>query len=247
MDQIGALTGPLIVAGVIASMNSYRTGFAVLLAPALAALAVLAVARARYPAPQALGPKAVLSPGGRLSRSFWTYVAACGLIAAGYADFPLIAFHLKRAGVASDARIPLLYAVAMGVDAVAALAFGRLYDRWGKRVLIGAPLFAAWAVPLVFLGDFRAALVGMVLWGVGMGVQESVLRAAVADMAPPGRRGSAYGIFNGAYGLCWFAGSALMGLLYESSPLRLVLLSVSFQAAALAPLLLACARKPEST
>jgi MFS family permease len=163
----------------------------VLLAPALAAPAALAVARFRYPAPHALAPKPETAADGRLSRAFWLYVAASGLIAAGYADFPLIAFHLKRASVASDVWIPLLYAIAMGVDAVAALAFGRLFDRWGKRVLIAAPLFAAWAAPLVFLGGFRAAVAGMVLWGVGMGVQESVLRAAVAGLAPASRRGSA--------------------------------------------------------
>ncbi len=245
MDQIGALTGPLIVAGVIASRRSYRLGFAVLLAPALAALAALTVARSRYAEPHALAPKPATAPDGKLPRAFWLYVAASGLIAAGYADFPLIAFHLKRAGIASDTWIPLLYAIAMGVDALAALTFGRLFDRWGKRVLIATPVVASLAAPLVFLGGFRAALAGMVLWGVGMGVQESVLRAAVAGMAPAHRRGSAYGIFNAAFGLCWFAGSTLMGVLYESSPLRLVILAVSLQAAAIAPLLLSSARKPQ--
>jgi hypothetical protein len=246
MDQIGALTGPLIVAGVIASVKSYRVGFAVLLAPALMALTALAVARSRYPAPQALGPKPPAATDGKLPRAFWLYVAASGLIAAGYADFPLIAFHLKRAGVASDTWIPLLYALAMGVDALAALTFGRLFDHWGKRVLIATPVVASLAAPLVFSPSFHAALAGMVLWGVGMGVQESVLRAAVAGMAPAHRRGSAYGIFNAVFGLCWFAGSALMGVLYERSPLRLVILSVSFEAAAIAPLLLAGGQRPRA-
>ncbi len=244
MDQIGALAGPLVVAGVLASMHNYRTGFAVLLVPALAALLVLAAARVRYPEPHTLAPKSSASSDGRFSRSFWLYISACGLIAAGYADFPLIAFHFKRVGIASDIWIPLTYAIAMGVDAVAALAFGRLYDHWGKLVLIGAPLLAASAAPLVFLGGFPAAIAGMVLWGAGMGVQESVLRAAVADLSPADRRGSAYGIFNGAYGLCWFAGSTLMALLYAASPRRLVILSVSLQAAAIVPLMMACTARP---
>jgi MFS family permease len=195
------------------------------------------MARLRYPQPPA--KKGELEPAQRdqLPRSLWIYLAGSGLIALGYADFPLIAFHLKRAGVASDTWIPLLYAVAMGTDALAALGFGRLFDRYGNKVLLGAPLAAVLAAPLAFSGSFRLALAGMVLWGIGMGVQESVLRAAVAEMAPLSRRGFAYGAFNTAYGVCWFAGSAAMGVLYSTSPPHLVVFSICAQLAAI-PLLL---------
>ncbi len=168
-------------------------------------------------------------------------MAAAGLIAAGFADFPLAAFHWKAAGVASDTWIPLLYALAMGVDALAALAFGRLFDRWGEAVLVGAPLAAALAAPLVFSRSFPGAVAGMVFWGVSMGAQESVMRAAIAKMAPVSRRGSAYGAFNTVYGLCWFAGSALMGFLYQASASRLVVFSVCAQLASV-PLLLKMGR-----
>ena len=187
MDQIGALTGPLIVAITLATYQSYRLSFAVLAVPALAALAVLMVARSRYPNPRSLEEAHAQDTGTHIPRAFWIYVAASGCIAAGYVDFPLAAFHWKQAGIASDVWIPLLYAIAMGVDAVAALVFGSLFDRWGKLVLLGAPLFACVAVPLMFSGGFRSALVGVALWGVGMGAQESVLRAAVADMVPVAR------------------------------------------------------------
>jgi len=237
MDQIGAVAGPLVIAGVLATMKSYRTGFAVLLVPALAALSVLAAARLRYPQAHVRDLEQPSAGERKLPRAFWIYVAAAGLIAAGYADFPLVAFHLKKAGVASDIWIPLLYAIAMGVDAVAALAFGRLFDRWGNKVLIGAPLSAILAAPLVFSGSFPAAVAGMVFWGVGMEVQESVLRATVAQMVPPTRRGAAYGVFNSVFGICWFAGSALMGLLYETSAFRLVAFALCAQLAAI-PLLL---------
>jgi MFS family permease len=241
MDQIGALTGPLIVAVTLATYQSYRTSFAVLLVPALAALAVLMGARFRYPNPQSLETAPAEDTGKRLPRAFWIYVAASGCIAAGYVDFPLAAFHWKQAGVASDVWIPLLYAIAMGVDGVAALIFGSLFDRWGKLVLLGAPLFACLAVPLMFTGGFQSALVGVALWGVGMGAQESVLRAAVADMVPVARRGLSYGIFNSVFGVCWFAGSALMGILYQGSALRLVAFSVCAQLASV-PLLFLTSR-----
>ena len=58
------------------------------------------------------------------------------------------------------------------------------------------------------------------------------MRAALAGMIPADRRGSAYGIFNAGYGVSWFLGSALMGLLYDVSPMGLVAFSVVAQLAA---------------
>lgn len=44
-----------------------------------------------------------------------------------------------------------------------------------------------------------------------MGAQESVMRAAIADMVPVNRLGLAYGVLNTFYGFFWFGGSILMG------------------------------------
>ncbi len=239
MDQAGAVLGPLLMAAALAFRQSYRLGFAVLLVPALLALATLALARLRYPTPRDFEEKAATAlEDGRFPRRFWLYLAAVALVALGYADFPLIAYHFKQAGVASDTWIPLLYAVAMGVDALAALLFGRLFDRIGLPVLAGAVLLAAGFTPLVFLGGFEAALAGMALWGIGMGAQESIMRAVIPTMVPPERRGTAYGFFNAGYGLFWFAGSATMGFLYDISMPALIAFSVTAQLAAVPVLIL---------
>ncbi len=239
MDQAGAVLGPLLMAAALAFRQSYRLGFAVLLVPALLALATLALARLRYPTPRDFEEKAATAlEDGRFPRRFWLYLAAVALVALGYADFPLIAYHFKQAGVASDTWIPLLYAVAMGVDALAALLFGRLFDRIGLPVLAGAVLLAAGFTPLVFLGGFEAALAGMALWGIGMGAQESIMRAVIPTMVPPERRGTAYGFFNAGYGLFWFAGSATMGFLYDVSMPALIAFSVTAQLAAVPVLIL---------
>ncbi|MER3421733.1 MAG: MFS transporter, partial [Chloroflexota bacterium] len=209
MDQAGALLGPLVVAGIVAWQGGYRAGFAVLLVPALLALAALGLARALYPHPQAaesLTPD--LHPQG-IPPVFWVYLAGAALVAAGFADFPLIAFHFERVGVVRPDLIPLFYALAMGVAAGAALLCGRAFDRLGLGVLVGATVLAAAFAPLVFLGGGGLALVGVVLWGVGLGAHESVMRAAVAPLVASERRGTAYGLFNTGYGLAWFAGSAL--------------------------------------
>ncbi|MCL5884094.1 MAG: MFS transporter, partial [Deltaproteobacteria bacterium] len=171
------------------------------------------------------------------SKGYWLYVAATALIAAGFADFPLVAYHFRKTGILSDRVIPIFYSVAMGVDALAALVFGRLFDRIGFPVLVLVSFLTAFFAPLVFLGGFSMALLGMALWGVGMGAQESIIRAAVAGMAAREKRGTAYGIFNAAYGVSWFLGSAFMGLLYDVSLHAVVVFAVVMQLGSI-PLLL---------
>ncbi len=229
MDQIGAVLGPVIVATVLYFRGTYQASFAVLLVPALLALSVLVAARVLYPRPQDLEPTAPELRSAGFSRAYWVYLTAVALIAAGYVDFPLIAFHFQKSSIISPAWIPLLYAVAMGVDAVAALIFGRLFDRKGVSAVVIVAVLSAFFAPLVFWGGLSMAVVGMTLWGIGMGAQESIMRAAVAAMVPPERRGSAYGILNTGYGVAWFLGSALMGYLYDTSPPTLIAFSVGIQ------------------
>jgi len=242
MDQIGAMLGPLIVAGVLYFKGGYQISFAILLVPALLALSVLAVARLLYPHPRAFEIDSVKLESKVFPRVFWIYLAAVALIAAGYVDFPLIAYHFKRVSIVSDECIPIFYAIAMGVDALAALLFGRLFDRIGISILIASALISSLFAPLVFLGGFYFALLGMVLWGIGMGAQESIMRAAVAGMVSMDRRGSAYGIFNTGYGIFWFLGSALMGILYDISIPSLIVFSVVAQLASI-PLFLLVRKK----
>jgi predicted MFS family arabinose efflux permease len=217
--------------------------YAVLAIPALLAIAVLIAARFLYPRPYELeaGPKEH-APGKPLPRVFWIYLSAVGLVAAGFADYPLIAFHIKTHTLFADPWIPLLYTVAMGIDALAALVFGRWYDKKGIRVLAFA--VAASSLFAVFAFSLHPAMImaGAVLWGIGMGAQESVIRAAVADMVPKERRGTGFGIFNAGYGIAWFMGSALMGFLYDRSMAALILFSVAAQWAAL-PILAAVHRR----
>jgi MFS family permease len=129
----------------------------------------------------------------------------------------LIGYHFQKSSAVPTDWIPVFYSVAMGVDAVAAMIFGRLYDRKGIPILIISVLISTFFAPLVFLGEFYGSLIGMALWGVGMGAQESIMRAAVAGMVTSDKRGTAYGIFNTGYGVFWFVGSALMGVFYDLS------------------------------
>ncbi len=229
MDQIGAMLGPLIVALVLYWKGGYRAGFAYLLIPAILAVLVITIAARLYPHPQRLEPSAPKLETKGLTHPYWLYVVAVGLIGAGYADFPLIAYHFGKVAVAPPNWIPIFYAVAMGVDAVAALILGRLFDRLGMPVIMAVSILSALFAPLVFLGGFNLALLGMVLWGIGMGAQESIIKAALAEMVPRDRRATGYGIFNTGFGLFWFLGSALMGILYDFSIGSLIFFSVVIQ------------------
>jgi len=242
MDQVGALTGPLLAAAVLALKGDLRAAFVILLVPALLALGSLFVARFHYPNPRELESVSRPVATSGLTSRYWLYLAATACVAAGYADFPLLAFHFQRTGVVVGAMIPTLYALAMGVDALAALLFGRLFDRLGVGVLAGAVVVASGFAPAIFLGGRAGAIAGMVLWGIGMGAQESVMRAMIATLVPAERRGAAYGTFHAAFGLAWFAGSAAIGVLYDVTLVGLVAFSVVLQLAAV-PLLLLLARR----
>lgn len=232
-----SVAGPLLVAAVLAARHDYRVAFAILLGPAVVALTLLGLARWLFPRPRDLEMPTETLATDVLPRTYWRYLAAVAFVAAGFADFPLLAYHFEKTALAPAQWIPVAYAVAMGVDGAAALLFGRLFDRYGLRTLVAATLLSAAFPPLVFSGRVYPALAGVILWGIGMGAQESILRAAVARMVPAARRGAAYGVFNAGYGLAWFLGSALMGLLYDVSIAGLVAFSVAAQLAAV-PLLL---------
>lgn len=234
MDQIGATIGPLLVSAVLFHQHqNYRMAFGILVIPAIIAVSILLYCRHLYPKPENLEVKTTSIASKGLTKRYWIYVLAAVFIAAGYIDFPLIAYHFKEKAIMSDSAIPLFYAVAMATDAIAALVLGKLYDKTGIKTLLFAVLISAFFAPMVFMGGFNWALAGMVLWGIGMGAQESILKAEVAGLIPPEKRGTAFGTFNTAYGLFWFAGSALMGYLYDFSIKGLVLVSVITQFIAL--------------
>ncbi|HXY48375.1 MAG TPA: MFS transporter [Terriglobales bacterium] len=233
LDQCGALFGPLVVAAVLAGRRNYRTAFAVLLVPAAITLVFLVVARLLYPRPEDLDVTVPNVHAEGLPRVFWIYLSGAALVAAGFADFTLIAYHFEKASVVPDTWVPVFYSVAMAVSGVGSLLFGRLFDRVGFWILVPLTIISAASAPLVFLGGFWLALFGSALWGLGMGVHESIIPAAVATMVPQQRRPSAYGIFTAGYGVFWFIGSVIIGRLYDISVPALIIFSVVAQMVAI--------------
>ena len=246
LDQAGAMVGPLVAALILFQGKSYRSAFAVLLVSALLCLGIVAIARlvhARGAPPEKRPSHLLEAPGS--SKAYWIYLAAGALIAAGFADFSLIGFHFRKASVVAENVIPIYYAAAMGAGAAGSLIFGRLLDKLGQPVIVVLFFVTALFAPLVFFGGVGLAFLGTVLWGLSMGAQDSLLKAVLTPIIPPGKRSSGFGLFDTVYGVAWFAGSALMGLLYDRSIFDLVVFSVVLQLAAL-PLLIAAARQRTS-
>ncbi|MDW8183908.1 MAG: MFS transporter [Anaerolineae bacterium] len=237
LDQIGAVGGPLLMALILQSTGRYELAFGVLLIPAALTLLILIAARLLYPAPHRLelspiDPEAVI-PRGIARPHFRQYLAFVAFSVAGLVHFQLLSYHLKRTALLPDPAIPALFAAAMLVDAVAGLLFGVLYDRLGLRVLLTIPAFSAAAAPLVFSGHPAPLLLGMMLWGAVIGGQETIMRAAIPSLVALEERGTAYGLFNGIYGLAWFLGSAAMGAIYELSTGGVILLAIVLELIAL--------------
>ncbi|MBP0456666.1 MFS transporter [Streptomyces bomunensis] len=269
MDQIGAVIGPLVVAGVLAATGgSYGPALGVLGLPGLAVLVLLWWLRARVPEPAgyetaagaasadasadggggggapgpAPGPGSGPAPGSAptpaadrepLPRAFWIYAAFTAATMAGFATFGVLSFHLVTRHLLSVAAVPVVYAGAMAVDAVAALATGWAYDRVGPKVLAVLPVLAAIVPVLAFTRSVPLAVAGAMVWGAAMGVQESTLRATVADLVGPYRRATAYGIFAAVVGAATAGGGALAGVLYDVSVPLLITVTACVQAAAL--------------
>lgn len=229
LDQIGAVSGPLIVSLVYLLSGSYKQSFAVLLIPAIIALSVLVVARIKYPTTQQLDVRKEKNGKEFPKKFFWIYLIAVSLIAAGFADYPLVAFHFDKSQQVSTELIPVLYAVAMGVDAIAALLLGKYFDRYGIIVLVASTLISLIFAPLVFMGNLYTAIAGMVCWGIGMAAQESIVRAVLASVLPENKKATGFGIFNATFGLFWFLGSFLMGYLYELNILYVIAFSMLMQ------------------
>ncbi|WP_404389686.1 MFS transporter [Humibacillus xanthopallidus] len=255
LDQVGALAGPLLVAAVIAAAGAISPALAVLAIPGAAAMVLLAVLRSRVPDPsvydettQPPGAAAASTGvrgrglrgwladavGAHLPRAFVGYALSAGLTTGGLVTFGIIGFHLTVSGLVPVAGVPLVYAAAMGVEALAALAVGLVYDRRGGAILYAVPVLVALVPPLALSGRLWVVLVGVTLWALAYGVQDSTVKALVAQIVEAPKRATAYGVFAGIQGAFAIVGGVGAGWLYERSLPALVVVVAVTQLVALA-------------
>ena len=261
LDQIGAFLGPVLLYVVMlfktdgTTFEVYSTCFAILAIPGIITLILLFITKAKFPNPEHFEPEPKKAAPFKMTKEFIFYIAGISLFAFGFIDYSTIIMHVSKTYTAiagdlaetgslvTEGTIPLLYAGAMLVDAAAALIFGLMYDKKGVRVLIIASIISAPFAVFVFgFNSVPLLLIGIALWGVGMGAQESILKAAVTSMVPKTSRATGYGIFEFAFGVFWFLGSWLLGVLYDVNITAMIAVSVTAQLAAI-PLYIASAKK----
>ncbi len=235
LDRVGAFLGPLMISLIFLFKQNYFLAFLSLSIPAFISLLILGITRFFYPKPQEMEQAHLFKAEG-LSKIYWIYLFSVGLIGAGYADFAFIAYHFEKTSILSPFFIPLFYAVATGADGITTLFVSRIFDIKGIATLIWVTALSSLFAPLVFLTGFWGSLLGIILWGIGIGSQETIMKAIVAIFVHPQKRASAYGLLNLIFGSLWFLGSSAMGFLYDLSPLYVVIFSLVTQMASL-PLL----------
>ncbi|MCK9431995.1 MAG: MFS transporter [Candidatus Omnitrophica bacterium] len=247
LDQVGAICGPLIFTFLFIMLGKgerglvdYQHGYSLLWAPLAMVMFCLYFAYRTVPRPETLEKDVSGESGnGKLSKVFWVYTVFTFVTTLGFANFALIGFHLKARNVLTDAQIPLFYAMAMGVDAVAAIIIGKTYDffkvkrgndKAGLITLAVIPVFSLLIPGLVFSTKVSLVLAGVIAWGIVMGSHETVMKSAIADLTPLPKRGTGYGVFNAAYGLAVFIGASFTGLLYEYSIPAVIIAGVAIEA-----------------
>ncbi len=236
LDQLGAFIGPVILFFVLlikknSDNSGYALCFAVLGIPAVLTLLSLLFAKRKFPHPEDFDTSKAEDSKLRLQPCFILYMVAISFLALGFADFPIITMHIARTDLMPADYLPLAYAAAMIVDAFAALIFGWLYDRHGFKVLmLSSALSACFSIFIFGFHSFAGTVAGIIMWGIGMGAQESILKSAVTTIVSKNNRSTGFGIFETAFGVFWFIGSWIMGILYDVSPVYLIVFSVITQA-----------------
>ena len=251
LDQIGAFLGPVFLYLVMlfktdgTTFEIYRTAFAFLAIPGFITILLLFLTKREFPNPEAFEPEAKKEEAFVMKKSFVYYIVGISFFAFGFMDYALVIMHISKNftglggsygtfSLISEETLPLLYAGAMLVDAVAALIFGHIYDKKGVKALVISTIISAPFSLFIFGFKSEAAILfGLVLWGIGMGAQESILKAAVTSMVPKKNRATGYGIFECSFGIFWFLGSWILGVIYSKSLPLMIGLSIFAQVLAI--------------
>lgn len=225
LDQVGAFIGPVIIflmsyfGGKGSELETYHRSFSILLIPALITIVLVIFAWRKYPHPEVFEKKSEkCEEKFQIKLPFVLFMVAISLFAFGFADFSILSLHSATKGFFPQSTISLLYALAMAVDAVAALVFGNLYDKIGLKSLVIATIISSFFPFFAFVSNKPwMVIMGIVLWGIGMGAEESIMKSAVASIVPKNMRSTGFGVFETVFGIAWFLGSWLLGVLYDSN------------------------------
>ena len=242
LDTVGAFTGPLLAIALMWwTSDNFTAVFWVAVIPAFLALALIMFAVREPDRPQAL--RTVRSPLSlaeirNLGAAYWWVVAVASVFTLARFSEAFLVLRAQQVGL----PIMLVPAVLVAMNVVYALAAypaGVLSDRIGRTAVLaaGIMLLIAADLALAMLPSIAGVALGVVLWGLHMGLTQGLLAALVADTAPAELRGTAFGFFNLAGGVAMLAASVIAGALWDlAGPQATFLAGAGFALAALAGL-----------
>ena len=248
LDQIGAIAGPVVIGLLVSSAVGYTSIFGVLFIPFIVLLLVLGYAYRNIENLPVMeeNRQDIIKTGvkrGRLNKNFYIYSLSVFVSVIGLINILLIIFE---AGQILPAELiwlgPIIFAVIMGVDALVAYPAGYYYDKIGIKSLIIPFILTAFTSIIAMIGQtLYTIFIASILFGIVLGMQESVYRAVITDVAPLESRGTAYGIFNTIYGLGLLIGGVVYGFFinYDISIIIVTIYAVITQCIAIY-LLLKC-------
>ncbi len=240
LDQIGAFLGPVFLYLIMLFQTNgdtfitYSICFLFLSIPATLTIILLIFTKKKYPVPENFEQeKEITDTKFKLTPCFILYIIGISLFAFGFIDYSLISMHISNTyfsetSFINETTLPLIYSFAMMIDAIAAIIFGKLYDKFNMISLIIATLLASF-FPLLIFGfhSYVSLFIGVIMWGIGMGAEESILKAVVSTMVNKSNRATGFGTFELFFGVFWFVGSTLMGYLYDKNINLMIILSIS--------------------
>jgi MFS family permease len=217
LDQVGAVLGPLIFFFSLSKFKSYSVGFNLLWIPSFFLILTIFLARKNYNVDIEKEEKSYFSDESNINQNFLFYLLFVFFSLSGLITFPIISYHLSTKKIADSSHIPIFYLIAMGIDGLIAFFIGNLYDKIKHKTILLIPFLTAFLSFFILSANILFSIIGIIIFGVIIGCHETILRASIADIVPPSKRGFAYGVFNTVYGISLFLGSWLIGFLYEKN------------------------------
>jgi len=250
IDQIGAVAGPAFLGLMMMwTANNFSLSLQSLFPFYLLMMAVLYLTYRRIRGTVEEIRRQSTTTNEKLSKGFWMYSGAVLMNTVGLMPIALILFNGAKMLESGGQLwlVPFLYVVVQLVDAPMALVSGWIYDKVGIKFL--AIPFALSVLPLAFqsLVGLPGVILACISYGLVLGMQESTYRAAVTDIVPLGRKGSAYGFFNVMLGAGTFVSGITFGYMLDASVSPLLMLGFVVVAQIIAIALLLGARLEKRT
>jgi MFS family permease len=231
MDHTGAVVGPLIAYAVIhlvaanargLTAGDYNKIFLSASVPAIAAmLVIIFFVHDKAPSQKSSQERAVLRAPLKLSLAgydpnFKRFLVLVGLFTLSNSSDAFLLLRANQAGINGDTTL-LLWAALHISKVGSSIIGGDLSDRLGRRFLIvsGWLLYAFVYLGFAFVSAPWMAWVLFLVYGVYFGLAEGAEKALVADLVRPEQRGTAFGLYNFAFGITVLPASVLMGLIWK--------------------------------